>query len=86
MDAFLAQGMEESYEELAERYAETSDVRVAKFQADIEREFSTSTFQLKTFPTIVLLPKGKKGYIRYPSERRDTDSLDMWVRSLVGYQ
>ena len=34
---------------------------VAKFQADTEREFAADKFGLKTFATLVLLPKGGKG-------------------------
>lgn len=29
-------------------------------QADVERDFATEKFGLKTFPTLVLLPKGAK--------------------------
>eukprot|EP00803_Ostreobium_quekettii_P008136 evm.model.scf_818.1 EVM.evm.TU.scf_818.1 scf_818:2778-7848(-) len=80
-----SQGMEQSYRDLAEELSDTN-VRVAKFQADIEREFSEKNFGLKTFPTIVYLPKDKPGYIRYPSERRDTDTLKMWVTAMAGRQ
>lgn len=81
----VVQGMEESYGALAEDL-KGSNVRVAKFQADIEREFSEKEFGLKTFPTIVFLPKDKPGYIRYPSERRDTDTLKMWLTTMAGKQ
>lgn len=114
---------------------------VAKFQADVERDFAADKFGLKTFPTLVLLPKGSKGgerlgwralwggtswgcrrvlnlqpaqrvgeydeqrwpdapphrppkprpprrpagdFIKYPSERRDAETLNMWVRTLTG--
>lgn len=77
--------MEESYSELAQRYA-GSHVRIAKFQADVEREFASESFGLRTFPTIVALPKGQPGYIKYPSENRSADTLDMWVRTVAGYQ
>ncbi len=33
---------------------------------------------------IVLLPKGGRGYITYPSERRDLESLQLWVDALTG--
>lgn len=84
-DLCCAQAMEELYSELARRYA-GSHVRVAKFQADIERDFSSEKFGLRTFPTIVILPAGQAGYIKYPSETRDADTLDMWVRTVAGYQ
>ena len=48
--------MEGSYNELAEQL-QGSHVRVAKFQADVDREFAQERFGLKTFPTIVMLPK-----------------------------
>ena len=80
------QGLEPDYAELAERFAGSS-VRVAKFQADVEREFAAEAFGLKTFPTIVLLPKSQPGQlIRYPTERRDADTLAMWVKTLTGTQ
>ncbi|KAK9865032.1 hypothetical protein WJX84_003919 [Apatococcus fuscideae] len=80
-----SQAMEGSYSELAEQYAARgSHVRIAKFQADTDREFSQQTFGLQTFPTIVMLPKSRKQYIRYPSERRDVETLDLWIKSVVG--
>jgi hypothetical protein len=48
--------MEGSYNELAEQL-QGSHVRVAKFQADVDRDFAQERFGLKTFPTIVMLPK-----------------------------
>ena len=81
----LTQGMEASFNELADRYAASgSHVQIAKFQADVDREFSQQNFGLQTFPTIVMLPKSRKGYIKYPSERRDADTLDLWIKSVAG--
>lgn len=41
-------------------------------QADVEREFAAEKFGLKTFPTIVLLPKGSKGgELRRPAAPAD---------------
>lgn len=77
--------MEASYTELAKKYA-GSHVKVAKFQADLDREFSTTRLGLKTFPTIVMLPKTSKAVIKFGSERRDVDTLDMWVKTTAGYQ
>lgn len=54
------QALEPQYAELADQLA-GSHVSVAKFQADTEREFAADKFGLKTFPTLVLLPKGSKG-------------------------
>ncbi len=62
-------------------------MRVAKFQADLEREYAGDKFGLKTFPTIVLLPKSQPGqFIKYPTERRDVDTLSMWVKALTDSQ
>lgn len=52
----MLQAMEGSYEELAQQL-QGSHMRVAKFQADTDREFAQERFGLKTFPTIVMLPK-----------------------------
>ena len=52
--------MEESYSQLAEEL-EGGHVAVAKFQADVDRDFAQDNFQLKSFPTIVMLPKGGSG-------------------------
>jgi adenylyl-sulfate reductase (glutathione) len=82
----FCQALEPAYEELAQRLA-GSHVRVAKFQADgdADRPFAEKALQLKTFPTIVMLPKAQPGKsIKYPVERRDVDSLQMWVTSLTG--
>jgi adenylyl-sulfate reductase (glutathione) len=83
----FCKAMEPSYEELASILANNgSPVRVAKFQADIERVFAAEKFGLKTFPTIVMLPKsgGRGKFIKYPSERRDTETLFMWMRAMSG--
>lgn len=81
-----SQAMEESYVDLAKRYQGSEHVRIAKFQADTDREFA-GKLGLKTFPTIVMLPKfSSSGVVKYPTERRDTDSLDMWVRTIAGYE
>ena len=77
------QAMEASYEQVAADFAQSSSLRIAKFQADVEREFSTEQFGLKTFPTIVLLPKNSSNYIKYPSERRDVKTLSLWLKNVV---
>lgn len=80
----FCQGMEEGYEILAERMQGVDTLRVAKFQADVEREFAAETFGLKTFPQIVMLPRaGPPGQsITFRSERRDPDTLAMWIKTL----
>ena len=77
------QGMEGAYEGLAKELA-GSHVRVAKYQADVDKEWAKANLGLTTFPTIVMLPKNKAGYVKYPSERRDTETLNMWVKTLAG--
>lgn len=75
--------MEASYAALAAEL-KGGHVRIAKYQADVDREFCNDNLALKTFPTIVYLPKGRNSVIKYPSERRDVDSLRMWVKSMGG--
>lgn len=79
----FCQAMEASYASLAQSLA-GSHVRVAKYQADIDREYTAETFGLKSFPTIVMLPKSTSSIIKYPSERRDVETLQMWVKSVTG--
>eukprot|EP00879_Flechtneria_rotunda_P007673 GHRR01008046.1.p1 GENE.GHRR01008046.1~~GHRR01008046.1.p1 ORF type:complete len:356 (+),score=134.42 GHRR01008046.1:885-1952(+) len=79
----FCQGMEANYEALAEKLA-GSHVCVAKYQADVDKEWSKANLGLTTFPTIVMLPKAKSGFVKYPSERRDVESLSMWVKTMAG--
>jgi hypothetical protein len=30
-----------------------------------------------------MLPKGRDGFIKYPSERRDVDTMKMWVKAVA---
>ncbi len=75
--------MEPAYGELADALKGTH-VTVAKYQADTDREFATESLKLKTFPTIVFLPKGRDSVIKFPSDRRDIDTLKMWVKTIAG--
>lgn len=79
----FCKAMEGSYAELAAQL-NGSSVKVAKYQADTDREFCTEKLGLKTFPTIVFLPKGREGFIKFPSERRDAETLKMWVKTMAG--
>ncbi|KAG1679266.1 hypothetical protein FOA52_009296 [Chlamydomonas sp. UWO 241] len=79
----FCQAMEPAYAALASELSGSS-VKVAKYQADIDRDFCTEKLGLKTFPTIVLMPKGSGALIKYPSERRDAETLKMWVKTFVG--
>jgi len=75
--------MEANYEALAQQLS-GSHVSVAKYQADVDKEWATKNLGLTTFPTIVMLPKAKGGFVKYPSERRDVESLAMWVKTMAG--
>ncbi|EYU33889.1 hypothetical protein ABFS82_08G150800 [Erythranthe guttata] len=78
----FCQGMEASYVELADKL-EGSGVRVGKFRADgEEKEFAQKELSLGSFPTVVLFPKHSSRPIKYPSEKRDVDSLMAFVNAL----
>ncbi|KAL5196666.1 hypothetical protein ABZP36_000178 [Zizania latifolia] len=84
----FCQAMEASYVELAEKLAgggssSSSGVKVAKFRADGDQKaFAQAELQLQSFPTILLFPSRTARPIKYPSERRDVDSLLAFVNSL----
>ena len=40
--------------------------------------------ELKSFPTVLLFPEGRGGFVKLGSERRDPDSLNIFVESIVG--
>ena len=75
--------MELAYEQVAKDVS-GPNLRVAKFQADIERDFAEQRFGLKSFPTISFLPHGSTQIIKYPSERRDPHTLELWLKSMAG--
>lgn len=78
----FCQGMEASYVELADKLA-GSGVKVGKFRADgDQKEFSKQELQLGSFPTILFFPKHSSRPIKYPSEKRDVDSLMTFVNAL----
>ncbi|XP_062088329.1 5'-adenylylsulfate reductase 3, chloroplastic-like [Humulus lupulus] len=78
----FCQAMEGSYLELADKLA-GSNVKVGKFRADGEnKEFAQSELQLGSFPTILFFPKHLAQPIKYPSEKRDADSLMVFVNAL----
>lgn len=78
----FCQDMEESYVELADKLA-GSGVKVGKFRADGEqKEYAQTQLQLKSFPTILFFPKHSSRPIKYPSEKRDVNSLLAFVNAL----
>ncbi|KAI9395651.1 hypothetical protein POPTR_004G011525v4 [Populus trichocarpa] len=78
----FCQGMEASFVELADKLA-GSGVKVGKFRADgDQKEFSKQELQLGSFPTILFFPKHSSRPIKYPSEKRDVDSLMTFVNAL----
>ncbi|XP_060191679.1 5'-adenylylsulfate reductase 1, chloroplastic-like [Lycium barbarum] len=78
----FCQAMEGSYVELAEKLA-GSGVKVGKFRADGEQKaFAQQELQLGSFPTILFFPKHTSKPIKYPSEKRDVDSLLAFVNAL----
>ncbi|KAJ1700946.1 hypothetical protein LUZ63_000725 [Rhynchospora breviuscula] len=78
----FCQGMEASYVELAEKLS-GSGVKVAKFRADgDQKRFAQEELQLGSFPTILFFPKHGSRPIKYPSEKRDVDSLLAFINAL----
>ncbi|KAJ4829105.1 aspartic proteinase precursor [Turnera subulata] len=78
----FCQAMEESYVQLADKLA-GSGVKVGKFRADgDQKEFAKQELQLGSFPTILFFPKHSSRPIKYPSEKRDVDSLLAFVNAL----
>ncbi|XP_042028236.1 5'-adenylylsulfate reductase 3, chloroplastic-like [Salvia splendens] len=78
----FCQAMEESYVELGEKLA-GSGVKVAKFRGDGgEKAFAQEQLQLGSFPTVLLFPKHASRPVKYPSEKRDVDSLLAFVNAL----
>lgn len=79
----FCQGMEEAYDALAAEMKGGS-VTVAKYRGDEDKAYVQANLQTETFPTIVMLPKNSDKVIKFPSERRDTETLGLWVKSLSG--
>ncbi|XP_030533370.1 5'-adenylylsulfate reductase 3, chloroplastic-like isoform X1 [Rhodamnia argentea] len=78
----FCQAMEDSYVELAEKLA-GNGVKVGKFRADGgQKEFATQHLQLESFPTVLFFPRHSSKPIKYPSEKRDVDSLMAFVNAL----
>lgn len=74
--------MEASYVELADKLA-GSGVKVGKFNADGDQKaFAKLELQLGSYPTILFFPKHASRPIKYPSEKRDVDSLMAFINAL----
>ena len=84
----FCQALEPAYASLAAKYAGSASVDVAVFRADTEEDgakaFASAELRLGTFPTIVVLPS-TGGVVKYESDARDVESLDMFVRALGGF-
>nr|AAC26855.2 5'-adenylylsulfate reductase [Ulva intestinalis] len=76
----FCQGLEPDYEAVAQE-AGGAGLRVAKYNADADREYSES-LGLKTFPTIIFLPKGSDKVVKFESDRRTVESMTMWAAAL----
>uniref|UniRef100_A0A7S0SHH1 Thioredoxin domain-containing protein n=1 Tax=Mantoniella antarctica TaxID=81844 RepID=A0A7S0SHH1_9CHLO len=80
----FCQAMVGGFEEAAARLT-ARGVHVVKFRADAdEKAWSQETLALASFPTLLLFPEGRRGFVKLGSERRDADSLDIFVNSIVG--
>ncbi|XP_077253916.1 5'-adenylylsulfate reductase 3, chloroplastic-like [Tasmannia lanceolata] len=78
----FCQAMEASYVELGDKLV-GSGIKVGKFQADGEQKaFAEKELQLGSFPTILFFPKHASRPIKYPSEKRDVDSLLAFMKVL----
>lgn len=78
----IIQGMETSYMELAEKLV-GSGIKVGKFRADGDQKpFAQKELRLGSFPTILFFPKNTSRPIKYPSEKRDVDSLLAFINAL----
>ncbi|RWW51914.1 hypothetical protein BHE74_00041694 [Ensete ventricosum] len=57
--------------------------QVGKFRADGDQKpFAQKELQLGSFPTILFFPKNTSRPIKYPSEKRDVDSLLAFINAL----
>jgi adenylyl-sulfate reductase (glutathione) len=80
----FCQAMVGGYEEAAVGF-KSKGVDVIKFRADNdEKEWSKDNLELTSFPTVLLFPKGREGFVKLGSERRDPESLNIFVESIVG--
>jgi adenylyl-sulfate reductase (glutathione) len=76
-----SQAMEADYVALAAQL-KGRNVTVAKYNGDSDRDFVKASLNTETFPTISFLPKGNGKAIKYPTERRDAETLRLWVEAM----
>ncbi|GFP91968.1 5'-adenylylsulfate reductase 1 chloroplastic [Phtheirospermum japonicum] len=77
----FCQAMEDTYVDLAGKLV-GSGVKVAKFRADgEEKAFAQRELQLGSFPTLLFFSKHSSRAIKYPSEKRDVESLLAFVNA-----
>ena len=77
----FCQGMEAAYAEFAKAMA-GENLRVAKYQADVDKEYAM-TLGLETYPTIIHMPKGKDGFVKYESDVRTSAAWSEWLASVA---
>jgi adenylyl-sulfate reductase (glutathione) len=76
----FSQGLEADYETFASQ-VQQDKLRVAKYQADVDKEWS-KTIGLTTYPTLLYMPAGSDKIVKYNSDRRTVESLTMWASAL----
>ncbi|KAL3627466.1 aspartic proteinase precursor [Castilleja foliolosa] len=77
----FCQAIEDAYVDLAGKLV-GSGVKVAKFRADgDEKGFAQKELQLGSFPTLLFFSKHSSRAIKYPSEKRDVESLLAFVKA-----
>ena len=74
--------MESSFVQLAQKLS-ASGIKVGKFRADgDQRKFADEKLLLDSFPTILFFPKHTSKPVKYPSKKRDVDSLLAFINAL----
>ena len=63
------------------RRRDAADAALRADEAE-HRPFAEKELGLKTFPTVVMLPRGSKRVVKYDSEARDVESLERFLRAL----
>lgn len=76
----FCQGLEPTYNAVADTIS-GEKLRVAKYQADTDKEYAQS-IGLTTFPTILFMPKNTDKIVKFTSDRRTEESLEMWANAL----